>query len=476
MKLTLIKSNIAVSAFVQKSIRKDGKSTTVTIEKLGTLDEIKAKYGCADPLEWAKKHVQELTANEKLENKKLRIELSPTKRIDSDSKSLMHGGDLFVLPIYQKLGIEDICNNLIESCRVKYNLNEIMQTLVISRVLFPCSKASTYDLARNFINLPKFAMEDMYRSLSLISKDIDYIQAQVYKNSKKFMTRKTGVIFYDCTNYFFETEKDDEDIDGVNGLRKHGKSKENRPNPIVQMGMFMDYDGIPLAFCINPGNTNEQTTMKPVEEILAEKFDLTKFVVSTDAGLGCESNRRYNMTEGREYITVQSIKQLKASDQEIVLNPNGWRIHFRESSLSPINANDHAQDVFNISEIDMGKEHNTIFYKEVLLEKADNRMERVIVTYSEKYAEYERKNRAENILRAERMIKKGSVKSRQTQQDARRLIATAHSTEDGEIADKTSMSLNTDTIAYEERFDGFYAYATSLDDDVADILKVRHFH
>lgn len=205
----------------------------------------------------------------------------------------------------------------------------------------------------------------MYRALSLLSEHIDDIQAQVYINSKRIIERRERVIYYDCTNYFFEIEENDRDMvdeetgEFIPGLRKKGKSKENRPNPIVQMGMFMDMDGIPLAFVVFPGNESEQTTLQPLEEVLNRKFGMTDYVVSTDCGLGSEDNRRYNMAEGRDYICVQSIPKLKKDDRDMAIDPKGWRISWcRDTERARTLEHEWSDDgLFNLQSIlDMGKE------------------------------------------------------------------------------------------------------------------------
>jgi transposase len=328
----------------------------------------------------------------------------------------------------------------------------------------------------------------MYRALSLLSSHIDDIQAQVWKNSQKIMSRNTRVVYYDCTNYYFEIEDNDlakPDADAPNrcvGIRRRGKSKEHRPNPIVQMGMLMDSDGIPLSFIIFPGNESEQPTLKKVEEMIADKFGLNDFIISTDAGLSSEDNRRYNMTENREYIAVQSLPSLSEADQAMALDPKGWHIAFRDKHLSPINPENPSQDTFNLKQINLGREKDTTFYKEIIVSKCLNgkkstaRDERVIVTYNHGFALYLKQKREERLKVAEKIVKNKQVNSRASQQDPRNYVDTVYYTPEGEVAEGITMSINTAKIAKEERFDGFYAYGTSLDDDAIDVLRARSFH
>lgn len=473
MKLKLIKSSKATTAYVQKTVRQGQRTTTKTVARLGTFDEIRLSTGCADPLEWCRQRVAQMTAQEREANSSVRLELKPGRRIKDGCKPLRYGGDMLLAGIYNGLGLAGICRKLQQGGKTQYDLNEILRTLVMGRILFPGSKFATREEASKFIKAPGFGLEEMYRGLSLLAKDIDGIQSAVFANSKQLVDRNTGVVFYDCTNYYFEIEEEDE-------LRRRGKSKEGRPNPIVQMGMFMDYDGIPLAFVVFPGNESEQLSLQPLEEVLADSFGLTDFVVSTDAGLASESNRRYNITEGREYICVQSLPQLPEADRMMAIDPRGWRVAMRSGRRGPVNPDDPTQEIFNLNDIDMIKERHTRFFKEIIVEKKlkDNgkREERVIVTYCHDFALYLKRKRQQRVAKAEKIVKRGDTKSRQSQQDPRRYVDTVYCTADGEVAEHFSMGINRNVIEQEELLDGFYAYGTSLDDDAVDILRVRGFH
>lgn len=510
-------------AYIQKSVRIDGKSTTKTIRRLGSLEDIKKKYGCADPRQWAVDLAARMTEEENAGKEKITVDFYPGTTISYGDIPLRRGGDLMLLPIYNKLGLPEICSAISKTTKVKYNLDEILKTLVMGRLLFPASKAKTYALAKKMIKTPKFAEEDMYRALSLLSGHIDDIQAQVYANSTKFMKRRDRVIYYDCTNYYFETEDNDKDIidretgEFVAGLRKRGKSKENRPNPIVQMGMFMDMDGIPLAFVIFPGNESEQTSLKPLEQVLDHKFGMTDFIVSTDAGLGSEDNRRYNMAEGRDYICVQSLPSLKADDQKAAIEPHGWRLAYCDNKQQKQELTDNYSDngIFNLDDLTKNKETSdtllcgTTFYKEILIDKevkyenpewlkakrnnpsqspvdADGkriphylksvRKERIIVTYSHDFALYLKHKRAERLAMAQKIVDKGLKNPRRSQQSPLNYIETIHKTDDGQTAVKTEMIIKDEILEKEELLDGFYAYATSLEDEAALILKARSVH
>ena len=475
--------------YVQKSFRdKNGKSTSKKIEVLGSEEEIEAKYGCPDGLEWAKAYVAKLNEQEKLGRQKLKIELSPAQRIAAGEQVVCSGGDLLMLPLYNRLGLNEACDSIVSETQAKYNLAEILEALVMLRIIDPCSKRGSYELNKKRIRRMSFAIEDMYRALSLLSGHINELQKVMWENSVKITERRTRVIYYDCTNYFFEIEDNDKDYvdketgEIVIGLRKRGKSKENRPNPIVQMGMFMDMDGIPLAFVIFPGNESEQTSLQPLEEILNSQFGMNEYIVSTDAGLASESNRRYNMAEGRDYIAVQSLPSLPAQDQDMALDPRGWRVAFRDNRLPPIDPQNPERETFNLKEIDLNNERHTKFYKEIIVNKrtdgkADTqRAERVIVTYSHDYALYLRHKREERLRQAEKIVSKKQAKSRQSQQDPRRYVETTYLTKDGCKANRIAMAIDDKAIENETRFDGFYAYGTSLDDNAIDILRARSLH
>ena len=289
--------------------------------------------------------------------------------------------------------------------------------------------------------------------MSLLAKESDAIQAAVYKNSLKLGRRNTQVLYYDCTNYFFESEEE-------GGLKQYGCSKENRPNPIVQMGMFMDMEGIPLAFCINPGNTNEQVTLKPLEQKLNDNFGISKLVVCTDCGLSSYENRKNNDVGQRAFITVQSLKKLKKHLQGWSLESEGWHIAGSDKE-------------YDLSEVDSEEHHDTLFYKDRWTNEG-GLSQRLIVTFSFKYREYLRYVRNRQIGRAEKIIMNGSTKlNRKAPNDPKRFISQTSYTPDGEIAQATSYSLNQEMITQEELFDGFYAICTDLEDDAPDIIRAN---
>ena len=475
--------------YIVKGFRDEkGKSTSKNMFRLGTLAEIRQREGVSDAWSWAQEDLARRNEEERLGRQKIKIELSPTTRIKEGEQSKYSGGDLMLIPLYNALGLPQICQGIQNDRKVKYSLNDILEALVVLRILYPCSKKSSFELNKKRIRKTSFELEDVYKALTLLSGHIEDIQAQVWKSSQKIMARNTRVIFYDCTNYYFEIEDNDRDYvdpftgEVIMGLRKRGKSKEHRPNPIVQMGLLMDGDGIPLSFIIFPGNESEQPSLKRIEEMVAQEFGLNEFIISTDAGLGSEDNRRYNMTEGREYITIQSLPSLPKKDQQMALDPRGWRVAYREAGLPPVDPEEPGREIFNLNEVDLEREKNTKFYKEIIVEKkldgkeTSRRAERVIVTYSHDYALYLQAKRSERIAAAHKIVKNRQATSRQTQQDPRRYVETQYVTKDGTRANKVLMAIDKEAIEKEKRFDGFYAYATSLDDDAVDVLKARSFH
>ncbi|MCK9217112.1 MAG: transposase, partial [Firmicutes bacterium] len=267
MRLSFSKSKNSLSIYVIKDITVKGKRTTKVYEKLGTYDELKEKLNGEDPIKWAEEYVEKLNKEEKEENRAIMVKYSPVKVIPKGEKRSFNGGYLFLQQIYYELGLDKICETISKKYKFTYDLNSILSRLIYGRIIFPSSKFSTYKLSEKFLEEPNFELQHIYRALEVISKEMDFIQSSLYKNSIKISKRNTNVLFYDCTNYFFEIESED-------GLKQYGYSKEHKPNPIVQMGLFMDGDGIPLAFSITKGNTNEQLTLKPLEKKILLDFNL----------------------------------------------------------------------------------------------------------------------------------------------------------------------------------------------------------
>lgn len=442
---------------MQKSYRTDsGKSSTRTVERLGTIEEVKARFGEENTMEAVKAYIRELTKADKEQSRDVLVKLSQGKMIRKGERRCFNGGYLFLQKVYHELGLDRICERLEKKHRNKYDLDGILSMLLYTRILYPGSKLSSLEDAGRFIEQPEADIHQVYRALSLLAEESDDIQAAVYKNSLKLGPRQDKVIYYDCTNYYFESEEE-------GGLRQYGHSKENRPNPIVQMGLFTDMDGIPLAFCINPGNTAETTTLKPLEDKLRDKFGLSKVVVCTDGGLASYENRRNDHAGERAFITVQSLKRLEGHLQDWATETRGWRAVLFDGTENPRLS----EDEYDIEELDPKEYADILFCRErwITVGKKGRELEqRLIVTFSFKYREYVRHVRERQVARAEGIIRRGAAGRRgKSQNDPGRFIKSESCTADGEIAQYNSYSLNQEMIDQESRFDGFYGICTDLE-------------
>lgn len=467
MKLTISRSKNAESYYVQKSYRTDsGKSSTRTVERLGTIEEVRARFGEENTMEAVKAYIRELTKADKEQSRDVLVKLSQGKMIRKGERRCFNGGYLFLQKVYHELGLDRICRRLERKRRNKYDLDGILSTLLYTRVLYPGSKLSSLEDAGRFIEQPEADIHQVYRALSLLAEESDDIQAAVYKNSLKLGSRQDKVIYYDCTNYYFESEEE-------GGLRQYGHSKENRPNPIVQMGLFVDMGGIPLAFCVNPGNTAETTTLKPLEDKLRDKFGLSKVVVCTDGGLASYENRRNDHAGERAFITVQSLKRLEGHLQDWATETKGWRAVLFDGAENPRLS----EDEYDIEELDPKEYADILFCRErwITVGKKGRELEqRLIVTFSFKYREYLRHVRGRQVSRAEGIIRRGAAGKRgKSQNDPGRFIKSESCTADGELAQYNSYSLNQEMIDQESRFDGFYGICTDLGDDAPAIIRTN---
>ncbi len=465
MRLQTSESKNATSFYITKSVYNNGTRSTKIIEKLGTYAELKIKLNGRDPREWAVEYVKELNRIEK-EGREPDIiaKYSPYKRIEKDERRCFNGGYLFLQQIYHELKLHKLCKDIAIKYKFEFNMDSILSRLIYGRILFPLSKLATYEESKKFIEQPDFELHQIYRALGYLAKETDFIQSALYENSLKISKRNTGILYFDCTNYYFEIEQED-------GDKQYGPSKEHKPNPIVQMGLFMDGDGIPLAFSINRGNMNEQLTLKPLEEKILSDFRLSKFVVCTDAGLSSEANRKFNDKDGRAFITTQSIKKLNEYLRNWSLAPTGWKLpgDKKNYDISKLD-----EMIKNASDKDKEKIRAKVFYKERWI-KGKDLEQRLIVTYSIKYRDYQRKIRASQIERALKLIDSNPDKINKCHQnDYKRLIQKTSITSDGEVAEKEKYSIDTAQIHKEEAYDGFYGVCTNLEDDVSEIVKVNH--
>ena len=452
MRVTVSKSKNATILYLTKSVRINGKSTTKTVERLGSLEEVQARAGDMDAMEWAKMYAAKRTSEEKTGNCETIIKYQDYKLIDKGIRRSCNAGYLFLQDIYYSLGLNKICDSISQKYKFDYDLNDILSMLVYSRIIAPGSKLSSLESAQRFLEQPKCELHQVYRALEVIAKENDLFQAELYKNSQNVINRKKEVLYYDCTNYYFEIEDEDD-------FRKYGVSKEHRPNPIVQMGMFMDADGIPLAFSVFDGNQNEQPSMSPLEQKIIKDFETSDFIVCTDAGLSSTTNRKFNSIQGRGFVTTQSIKKLKRFLQDFCLDDDGWYLPGSNKK-------------YKLSELDEEADYEKVFYKDRWINE-DNLEQHLIVTYSIKYRNYQRTIRERQIERAKKFIESPSKLTKNRANDPKRFIEQGHCTPDGEVASKTITSLNQEQIDNEAKYDGLYAVCTNLDYDVSSIIKIN---
>lgn len=438
----------------------DGKSTTKVVKKFGTVEELREKLNGEDPIEWAKAQVARMTEQENEESKKVVIECNPKALIPKGEQRSYNGGYLFLQKIYYELGLDYICKKIAKKHKlVRYDLNSILSMLVYTRILYPGSKRSSLEDAKKFFEQPECTLEQVYRALSLLAGEFNEVQADVYKRSLKLGKRNASVVYYDLTNYFFEWEEE-------GGLVQYGHCKEGRPLPIVQMGLFMDHDGFPLAMCIEPGNKAESNTLKPMEQILKDKFGLSKLVVCTDGGLSTYENRKNDSVGDRSFITVQSLKKLREELQGWALYSKGWHI-------------DGSGEEYDISTLDSTKYYDTLFFKEqwdqTPMSTGEKLEQRIIVTFSFKYKAYLSRVRERQVTRAVALLAKGqgATSKKKSPNDAKRFIKAEYVTPDGELAQAANYSLNQEMIDQESRFDGFYALCTDLNDPAPAIIKLN---
>lgn len=456
MRITTSKSKNSESFYITKSFtNSQGKSTSKTIRKLGTLAELSKQLGTDRDgvMAWAKEQarLETLKYKSETEDAVVLIPFHSNRLMDYNRKKLFTGGYLFIQSVYYNLKMDSICRKIKSRHQFEYDLNAILSDLIYTRILEPSSKSSSFKAAKQFLEAPAYELHDVYRALSILGKEMDFVQAEVYKNSFFLGNRNDRILFYDCTNYYFEIEQED-------GAKKYGKSKEHRPNPIIQMGLFIDGDGLPLAFSLFPGNENEQKSLKPLESTILKQFGCEKFIYCSDAGLASEDNRLFNHLGQRAFIVTQSIKKLPAEDRQWALDRTGFK---RLSDDAPV-------DITLLSDDDK----QDLFYKDEPY-TTKKLQQRLIITYSPKYAAYQKAVRAEQVARAEKMVAGGSFKrQRKNPNDPARFVDKMAVTEEGEKA-KVHYFIDLDKIAEEEKYDGLYAVCTDLlDDDVADILKV----
>lgn len=444
--------------YIKRSYRKsNGKTATKIHRKLGKLNVLLQQFsGDYDAMmAWARSEAEKDTMEYNAKTGNVSVSLSKSAYIPRNEERCFPVGYLFLQKLCTELKIDSICRKISKRHKYTYDFSAILTDQIFSRILSPSSKLGSYSYCQTLLEPPKYELQNLYRALSVMAEESDFIQEELYFNSNFVHPRNKKVLYYDCTNYYFEIEQDDD-------FRKYGKSKENRPNPIVTMGLFMDADGIPLAFDVFPGSQNEQTTLKPLETKIIRDFACSEFIFCSDAGLGSKANRRFNSFGNRSYVISQSLKKMRREDRQIALNPKQFRRLGSDKLIDISTLDESNPDIYE-----------TIFYKEVPVVNGDMD-EIVIVTYSPKYKAYQKSIRGQQIARAVKMIEQPGRKRRgKNQNDPARFIKSTAITEDGEVAGRNIYDLDSDRISEEEMYDGFYAVITNLEGDVGEILKIN---
>ena len=478
MRLQITRSANAECFYVVESCRKNGRNTSRVVEKLGNLEQVRLKAGNQDPYEWAKSYAEKLTSAKNDQSRIIQIPLNQAAVISKGETQRFNGGYLFLQKIYHELKLREICKAIGRRHNYKYDFNSILSRLIYCRIINPASKLGTYEYSQKLLEKPNFNLHQIYRALSVIAEESDYIQEKLYQNSLSVVDRNTEILYYDCTNYFFEIEEED-------GLRQYGVSKENRSLPIVEMGLLMDGNGIPLSFCIHEGNKNEQQTLKPLEEKILSDFGLSKFIVCTDAGLSSSNNKFFNSRKNRDFITSTSVKKLEQQRRSRLMNPDGWKL-----------LGDTKKATYNLSDIENDEEKRATFYdstfykEEWFIDKVgvfDEELgktvkrdlsQRLIITFSFKYKAYLQSIRNRRIERAKKLIDQGErAITRRGKNDVREFVSEISYTDSGEIAENRAYGLNDAAIEEAESFDGFYAVYTSLNSikyPISRIVDLNH--
>lgn len=472
MKITRTKTPKGTNLYIVKSYRVKGKSTSKVVLKLGKLEDLNEKYG--DGLKYAYEVKKQLEEEEAAVKKEKAMDVRVYKNEDTPIIPKQRiGGHLFLRPMFRKLNVYDFLKELREESKITYPLEDVLEYLIFARILAPKSKMATHELCKHFVDEPDFDLQHVYRTMDVIVKHIDEIQKIAYKASSKLIKDDKSILFYDMTNFFFESED-------ASGLKQYGVSKEHRPNPIVQFGLFTNGKGIPLGFGVYPGNTNEQITLKPLEKRILKDYGLSKVIVCTDAGLASFANRAFNDQGKRAFVVTQSIKKLPKHLKEWVFNEGpyldkkDWK-RFDENNKYIETTPSLIEDEDNI---------NSLIYKsrymvsDITFDDDGNKIKiqkgwRLIVSYSGKYAAYQRSIREKQIARAKAIIANPSRYNKGNVNDVKRFIKNIAFDKNGEIC-KSNLLFDEELVNEEAKYDGYYAVTTNLEDNEQDIIAINH--
>lgn len=478
--------------YIQQGFRNGKKTTTKNIKRLGKHSELLLITD--DPLEYAKNEVKKMNEEYRSGRSEFIVTMDFNERIPStdspcSNSTSLNIGYLYLKDIYAKLNLSDFFKSVSSDRKITYDCNKICQFLTYARILDPASKYGTYDKLDTYYEKPQVEYQHMIRFLDILDRNSDKYLKHLFDNSENIVKRDTSVMYYDCTNYFFETEKPDEEIvdevtgEIILGLRQFGISKENKTSPIVEMGLIMDSRGIPISMCIHPGNTNEQLTAVPLEKEVIRMTGNKKFIYCADAGLGSYNIRKFNDMGGRAYIVTQSVKKLGQEIKDIVFNDSNYRLLSNDDAITLKEMRTfNKKDANNLSlyndfaykVIPANTAMDTGLYEEKVYEngrtkkvKAKGTLHQyIIVTFSRKMMEYQRTIREKQLERAKKLLRlKDPEKIKKGPNDIRRFLKNTSS-------DTANYVLDMDKIHEEEKYDGFYAVATNLDDSAKDILAV----
>ena len=478
--------------YIQQGFRNGKKTTTKNIKRLGKHSELLLITD--NPLEYAKNEVKKMNEEYRSGRSEFIVTMDFNERIPStdspcSNSTSLNIGYLYLKDIYAKLNLSDFFKSVSSDRKITYDCNKICQFLTYARILDPASKYGTYDKLDTYYEKPQVEYQHMIRFLDILDRNSDQYLKHLFDNSENIVKRDTSVMYYDCTNYFFETEKPDEEIvdevtgEIILGPRQFGISKENKTSPIVEMGLIMDRRGIPISMCIHPGNTNEQLTAVPLEKEVIKMTGNKKFIYCADAGLGSYNIRKFNDMGGRAYIVTQSVKKLGQEIKDIVFNDSNYRLLSNDDAITLKEMRTfNKKDANNLSlyndfaykVIPANIAMDTGLYEEKVYKngrtkkvKAKGTLHQyIIVTFSRKMMEYQRTIRERQLERAKKLLRlKDPEKIKKGPNDIRRFLKNTSS-------DTANYVLDMDKIHEEEKYDGFYAVATNLDDSAKDILAV----
>lgn len=478
--------------YIQQGFRNGKKTTTKNIKRLGKHSELLLITD--NPLEYAKNEVKKMNEEYRSGRSEFIVTMDFNERIPStdspcSNSTSLNIGYLYLKDIYAKLNLSDFFKSVSSDRKITYDCNKICQFLTYARILDPASKYETYDKLDTYYEKPQVEYQHMIRFLDILDRNSDQYLKHLFDNSESIVKRDTSVMYYDCTNYFFETEKPDEEIvdevtgEIILGLRQFGISKENKTSPIVEMGLIMDSHGIPISMCIHPGNTNEQLTAVPLEKEVIKMTGNKKFIYCADAGLGSYNIRKFNDMGGRAYIVTQSVKKLGQEIKDIVFNDSNYRLLSNDDAITLKEMRTfNKKDANNLSlyndfaykVIPANTAMDTGLYEEKVYKNGRTKKVKtkgtlhqyIIVTFSRKMMEYQRTIRERQLERAKKLLRlKDPEKIKKGPNDIRRFLKNTSS-------DTANYVLDMDKIHEEEKYDGFYAVATNLDDSAKDILAV----